>query len=141
MRWAEGKGNQPTVLSHHTDPFVSNADVSASLAIQWYPSTHLPDTHQAVNILCEAGAAEPLAEAFVETIGDVITGNVATKADIADAETDLEAGRCCDQSRHPRIRDCASCRDRQIRGYPQSRDYRNQSRCCLRRNRAQSRHQ
>ena len=44
------------------------------------------DTHRAVKALCEAGAAEPLAEAFVETIGDAISGNVATKADITASE-------------------------------------------------------
>ena len=49
------------------------------------------DTHRAVKALCEAGAAEPLAEAFVETIGDAITGNVATKADIAASEAALRA--------------------------------------------------
>ena len=49
------------------------------------------DTHRAVKALCEAGAAEPLAEAFVETIGDAITGNVATKADIAETETALRS--------------------------------------------------
>ena len=45
------------------------------------------DAHQAVKTLCEAGAAEPLAEAFVE----IITGNVATKADISESETALGA--------------------------------------------------
>ena len=40
---------------------------------------------------CEAGAAEPLAEAFVETIGDAVSGNVATKADINRVETTLKA--------------------------------------------------
>ena len=45
------------------------------------------DTHRAVKALCEAGAAEPLAEAFVETI----TGNVATKADIAAFEVAMRA--------------------------------------------------
>ena len=49
------------------------------------------DTHQAVKALCEAGAAEPLAEAFVETIGDAVSGNVATKADIDRVETTLKA--------------------------------------------------
>ena len=44
------------------------------------------DTHRAVKALCEAGAAEPLAEAFVETIGNAIIGNVATKADFAESE-------------------------------------------------------
>ena len=49
------------------------------------------DTHRAVKALCEAGAAEPLAEAFVETIGDAVSGNVATKADIDRVETTLRA--------------------------------------------------
>ena len=49
------------------------------------------DTHRAVKALCEAGAAEPLAEAFVETIGDAVAGNVATKADIDRVETTLKA--------------------------------------------------
>ena len=49
------------------------------------------DTHRAVKALCEAGAAEPLAEAFVETIGDAVSGNVATKADIDRVETTLKA--------------------------------------------------
>ena len=44
------------------------------------------DTHRAVKVLCEAGAAEPPAEAFVETIGDALIGNVATKADFAESE-------------------------------------------------------
>ena len=47
------------------------------------------DTHRAVKTLCEAGAAEPLAEAFVATVGDAIGGNVATKADIAEVQTDI----------------------------------------------------
>ena len=34
----------------------------------------------------EASATEPLTEAFVETIGDAIGGNVSTKADIAESE-------------------------------------------------------
>ena len=36
--------------------------------------------------LCEAGVADPPAEAFVETIG----GNVATKADIANVRAELK---------------------------------------------------
>ena len=54
-------------------------------------STLAFDTHRAVKALCEAGAAEPLAEAFVETIGDAIGGNVATKADISASEAALRA--------------------------------------------------
>ena len=49
------------------------------------------DTHRAVKALCEAGAAEQLAETVVEAIGDAITGNVATKADIAASEVGLRA--------------------------------------------------
>ena len=44
------------------------------------------DTHRAVKTLCEIGAAEPLAEAFIETIGS----NVATKADIAESEARVQ---------------------------------------------------
>lgn len=47
------------------------------------------DTHRAVKAICEAGAAEPLAEAVVATVGDAIGGNVATKADIAEVQTDI----------------------------------------------------
>lgn len=47
------------------------------------------DTHRAVKALCEAGAAEPLAEAVVATVSDAIGGNVATKADIAEVQTDI----------------------------------------------------
>ena len=47
------------------------------------------DTHRAVKALCEAGAAEPLAEAVVATVGDAIAGDVATKADIAEVRTEI----------------------------------------------------
>ena len=49
------------------------------------------DTHRAVKALCEAGAAEPLAEAVVATVGEAIGGNVATKADIAEVRAELKA--------------------------------------------------
>ena len=49
------------------------------------------DTHRAVKALCEAGAAEPLAEAVVETVGDAIGGNVATKAALKTDIGGLEA--------------------------------------------------
>ena len=49
------------------------------------------DTHRAVKALCEAWAAEALAETFVETVGDAITGNAATKADTAASEVALRA--------------------------------------------------
>ena len=48
------------------------------------------DTHRAVKALCEAGAAESLAEAVVETVGDAIGGNVATKADLAESKAALK---------------------------------------------------
>ena len=44
------------------------------------------DTHRAVKALCEAEAADPLAEVFVETIG----GNVALKADFAESEARVQ---------------------------------------------------
>lgn len=47
------------------------------------------DTHKAVKALQEAGAAEPLAEAVVGTIGDALGENVATKADLAELEARL----------------------------------------------------
>lgn len=49
------------------------------------------DIHRAVKALCEAGAAEPLAEAVVATVGDAIAGDVATKADIAEIRAELKA--------------------------------------------------
>ena len=49
------------------------------------------DTRHAVKALCEAWAAEALAETFVETIGGAITGNAATKADIAASEVAMRA--------------------------------------------------
>ena len=49
------------------------------------------DTHRAVKALCEAGAAESLAEAFVETIGYAISGNIVTKADIRESEVTFKA--------------------------------------------------
>ena len=53
------------------------------------------DTHRAVKALCEAGAPEPLTEAFVETIADAKTdleaGVAAIKADIRKSETALHA--------------------------------------------------
>ena len=89
MRWAEGEGSRPTALSNHTTP-VSTIDESARPAVQWEGMSSLAfDTHRAVKALCEAGAGEPLAEALVETIGDAMTGNVATKADIAASEVAL----------------------------------------------------
>ena len=45
--------------------------------------------HRAVKTFCQVGAAESLAEAFMETIGDAITGNVATKAEIARERTEV----------------------------------------------------
>lgn len=72
------------------------------------------DTHRAVKALCEAGAAEPLAEAFVETIGDAISGNVATKADITASEG-------CGWSRDRRILDQSPSEDHQRPGRTEDR--------------------
>ena len=48
------------------------------------------DTHKAVKTLTEAGAAEPLAEAMVATIGVAMGENIATKADVADLRREME---------------------------------------------------
>ena len=48
------------------------------------------DTHQAVKALTAAGADETLAEAVVSTIGDAVSGNVATKTDLAKVEAGLK---------------------------------------------------
>ena len=42
------------------------------------------DTHAAVKALKEVGFEEAQAEAVVTTVGDAMTGNVATKAEIAE---------------------------------------------------------
>lgn len=49
------------------------------------------DTHQAVKVLTAAGADEALAEAVVATVGDAVGGNVATKADLAEAKAELKS--------------------------------------------------
>ena len=49
------------------------------------------DTHKAVKALQAAGAAEPLAEAVVATVGEAVGENVATKADIAEVQAALKA--------------------------------------------------
>ncbi len=49
------------------------------------------DTHKAVKALQEAGAAEPLAEAVVATVGEAVGENVTTKADLAEVKAALEA--------------------------------------------------
>ena len=48
------------------------------------------DTHKAVKALQAAGAAEPLAEAVVATVGEAVGDNVATKADLAEVQAGLE---------------------------------------------------
>lgn len=48
------------------------------------------DTYKAVKALQAAGAAEPLAEAVVATVGEAVGGNVATKADLAEVQAGLE---------------------------------------------------
>ena len=54
-------------------------------------STLAFDTHKAVKALQAAGAAEPLAEAVVETVGEAVGANVATKADLAEVQAGLES--------------------------------------------------
>ena len=49
------------------------------------------DTHKAVKVLRDAGADEHLAEAVVDTIGSAMGENVATKTDIAELKTDIDA--------------------------------------------------
>ena len=49
------------------------------------------DTYKAVKALREAGADEPLAEAVVATVGEAVSGNVATKADLAEVQAALKA--------------------------------------------------
>ena len=53
-------------------------------------STLAFDTHKAVKALQAAGAAEPLAEAVVATVGEAVGANVATKADLAEVQAGLE---------------------------------------------------
>ena len=52
-------------------------------------STLAFDTHKAVKALQAAGAAEPLAEAVVATVGEAVGENVATKADLAEVKTEI----------------------------------------------------
>ena len=49
------------------------------------------DTHKAVKALQAAGAAEPLAEAVVATVGEAVGENVATKTDLAEVQGVLKA--------------------------------------------------
>ena len=49
------------------------------------------DTHKAVKALKEAGSDERLAEAVVATVGEAMGENVATKADVTAAQSDLAA--------------------------------------------------
>ena len=48
------------------------------------------DTHAAVKALKEVGFEEAQAEAVVTTVGDAITGNIATKADLTDLRAATE---------------------------------------------------
>ena len=52
-------------------------------------STLAFDTHKAVKALKEAGFGDIQAEAVVATVGDAISGDVATKGDIAVLKTDI----------------------------------------------------
>ena len=49
------------------------------------------DTHKAVKTLTEAGAAEPLAEAMVATIGVAMGENIATKGDLQNLNQEIKA--------------------------------------------------
>ena len=49
------------------------------------------DTHKAVTALKQAGFEEAQAEAVVNTMGEALGGNVATKADLAAVQAKLEA--------------------------------------------------
>ena len=50
------------------------------------------DTHKAVMALKQAGFEEAQAEAVVNTMGEALGGNVATKADLTEVRAVLEAG-------------------------------------------------
>ena len=47
------------------------------------------DTHKAVTALKQAGFEETQAEAVVTTMGEALSGNVATKADVTEAVATL----------------------------------------------------
>ena len=47
------------------------------------------DTHKAVTVLKQAGFEETQAEAVVTTMGEALSGNVATKADVTEAVATL----------------------------------------------------
>ena len=49
------------------------------------------DTHKAVTVLKQAGFEETQAEAVVNTMGEALGGNVATKADLTEVRAALEA--------------------------------------------------
>ena len=49
------------------------------------------DTHKAVTALKQAGFEETQAEAVVNTMGEALGGNVATKADLTEVRAALEA--------------------------------------------------
>ena len=49
------------------------------------------DTHKAVTALKQAGFEEAQAEAVVNTMGEALGGNVATKADLTEVRVALEA--------------------------------------------------
>ena len=48
------------------------------------------DTHAAVKALKEVGFEEAQAEAVVTTVGDAMTENVATKADVTELRTEMK---------------------------------------------------
>ena len=49
------------------------------------------DTYKAVTALKQAGFAEGQAEAVVTTVGEALSGNVATKADLTEGRAALQA--------------------------------------------------
>ncbi len=69
----------PTALTRRA--MCSNREIMPALAF---------DTYKAVKALQAAGAAEPLAEAVVATVGEAVGGNVATKADLVEVQAGLE---------------------------------------------------
>ena len=52
--------------------------------------TMIPDTHSFVKEMAEAGMPEPVAEAFVKNYTKYLLGNLATKADIANVQHEIE---------------------------------------------------
>ena len=58
------------------------------------------DTHKAVTALKQAGFEETQAEAVVNTMGEALGGNVATKADLTEAPCCPGSRPCRREGRH-----------------------------------------